>query len=81
MATSEDVAAALVSVAEGGEDAEGAGVYRRCDVLAIATHSRTGIQRWAVGSFAERVLHATALPLLLVRPTAAHDGQAAGAEK
>jgi nucleotide-binding universal stress UspA family protein len=63
-----DVAAGIVRVAENGEDAEGAGVFGRCDIIAMATHGRGGIQRWALGSITERVLHATALPLLIVRP-------------
>jgi nucleotide-binding universal stress UspA family protein len=63
-----DVAEAIVRVAENGEDAEGAGVFGRCDVIAMATHGRGGVQRWAMGSITERVLHATKLPLLIVRP-------------
>jgi nucleotide-binding universal stress UspA family protein len=38
------------------------------DVLALATHGRSGVQRWAYGSVADQVLHTTAVPLLLVRP-------------
>ena len=63
-----DVAAGIVRVAENGEDAAGAGVFGRCDVIAMATHGRGGIQRWALGGITERVLHATRLPLLIVRP-------------
>lgn len=39
-----------------------------CDVVALATHGRSGVQRWAHGSIADRVLHTTTIPLLLVRP-------------
>ena len=39
-----------------------------CDMLALATHGRSGVARLAVGSIAERVLGATTLPLLIVRP-------------
>ncbi len=63
-----DVAEGIVRVAENGEDAEGAGVFGRCDVIAMATHGRGGVQRWAMGSITERVLSATKLPLLIVRP-------------
>lgn len=35
----------------------------------IDTHGRTGFQHWALGSVAKRVLGATRLPLLIVRPT------------
>jgi nucleotide-binding universal stress UspA family protein len=63
-----DVATAIVRVAENGEDAEGAGVLGGCDVIAIATHGYGGLQRWAIGSTTERVLNATKLPVLVVRP-------------
>ncbi len=68
VAVDTDVAEGIVRVAENGEDAEGAGVFGRCDVIAMATHGRGGIQRWAVGSITERVLNATKLPMLIVRP-------------
>jgi nucleotide-binding universal stress UspA family protein len=38
------------------------------DFIAIATHGRGGVQKWALGSIAGRVLHATRLPLLIMRP-------------
>ena len=38
------------------------------DFIAIATHGRGGVQKWAMGSVAGRVLHATTLPLLIMRP-------------
>ncbi len=37
-----------------------------CDIIAIATHGRTGVQGWMVGSIAERVLDAAPIPLLVV---------------
>jgi len=63
-----DVAATIIRVAENGEDVEGAGVFGGCDVVALATHGRTGMARWALGSIAERVLYDTKLPILIVRP-------------
>lgn len=36
-------------------------------LIAMTTHGRSGIQRWLLGSVAEKVLHATRNPLLLVR--------------
>jgi len=68
VAVDTDVASALIRVAENGEDAEGAGVFGGCDLIAMATHGYGGIQRWAMGSITERVLSATKLPLLIVRP-------------
>jgi nucleotide-binding universal stress UspA family protein len=37
-------------------------------LIAMATHGRSGLRRWLLGSVADKVLHATANPLLLVRP-------------
>jgi nucleotide-binding universal stress UspA family protein len=68
VAVDTDVAEALIRLAENGEDAEGAGVFGGCDVIAMATHGYSGVQRWAMGSITERVLGATKLPLLIVRP-------------
>ena len=36
-------------------------------LIAMATHGRSGVKRWLLGSVAGKVLHATANPLLLVR--------------
>jgi nucleotide-binding universal stress UspA family protein len=37
------------------------------DLVVMATHGRSGWRRWVLGSVAERVLHAAAEPVLLVR--------------
>ena len=58
-------------MAEDGEEVDGAGVFGRCDLIAIATHGRGGFQRWILGSITERVLGATKLPILIVRPETA----------
>ena len=68
VAVDTDVAEAIIRVAENGEDAEGAGVFGGCDLIAMATHGYNGMQRWAMGSITERVLSATKLPLLIIRP-------------
>lgn len=39
------------------------------DLIALATHGRSGLQRWVHGSVADAVLHATSTPLLLLRPS------------
>jgi nucleotide-binding universal stress UspA family protein len=36
-------------------------------LIAMSTHGRSGINRWLLGSVADKVLHAAANPLLLVR--------------
>ncbi len=63
-----DIAPTLISMAENGEHMdEAAGCYG-CDMVAMATHGRNGLQRWMLGSVTERVLETTRLPLLIVRP-------------
>lgn len=39
----------------------------RADLIVMATHGYSGIKRWALGSVADKVLHASKTPLLLVR--------------
>ena len=63
-----DPAAAIIREAENGEDAEGAGVCGGCDLIALSTHGRKGLQRFAMGSVTERVLSGTRLPVVVVRP-------------
>lgn len=58
-------------MAEAGEDTAGAMPASRCDLIAMATHGRSGIARWALGSITERVLHGTQLPLVIARSAAA----------
>jgi len=57
--TTGDTAAAIVRYARQ------AGI----DLIALATHGRSGLQRWFYGSVAEKVLHTAQTPLLLIRPT------------
>lgn len=64
----DDIASGIIRVAEDGEDTEGTGVFGGSDLIAMSTHGYGGLERWAMGSITERVLHATRLPLLVVRP-------------
>lgn len=41
----------------------------RNTLIAMATHGRSGLRRWMLGSVADKVLHATSNDLLLIRPT------------
>jgi nucleotide-binding universal stress UspA family protein len=41
--------------------------WHRVDLIVMATHGYSGLKRWALGSVADKVLHATTTPLLLVR--------------
>jgi len=38
------------------------------DLILMATHGRTGVQRWTMGSIADKVLRASNVPVWLVRP-------------
>lgn len=40
------------------------------DMIAMATHGRSGLSRLLMGSIAEEVLHHAPIPVLLLRPTA-----------
>lgn len=40
------------------------------DLIAMSTHGRSGIGRWLLGSIADKVLHASDRPVLLVRASA-----------
>lgn len=39
-----------------------------CQLIAMASHGRTGVARWLLGSVAERVLRQATCPVLLMRP-------------
>lgn len=62
-----DVSSALLKVAEQGSDAVGSS-----DLIALATHGRGSVARFAMGSVTERLLGSTKLPLLIVRPREVH---------
>lgn len=66
VATDVDIANAIVRIAEHGDDTQGAGAFGGCDLIALATHGREGLQRWAMGSIAERVLRTTKRPIFVV---------------
>lgn len=59
-----DIATAIIHAAEQSDILDG----KPYDLIAMATHGRGGISRWTLGSITERVLGATRLPLLIVRP-------------
>lgn len=37
------------------------------DLIIMATHGRSGVSRWVLGSVAEKILHSICVPILLVR--------------
>lgn len=65
LVSSLDIGEALVRVAEAGEE-DRFSPSGGCDLIALATHRRNGLARWIIGSVAERVLHVSNLPLLIV---------------
>ena len=46
----------------------GAATREDVAVLALATHARQGVERWALGSVADKAMRASPRPTLLVRP-------------
>lgn len=64
----QDSAEGIIRIAEHGEKATETGGVESSDLLAMTTHGSGGYRRWTMGSITERVLYATKLPLLLVRP-------------
>lgn len=63
-----DVSSALLSLAEHGSEGKEAESVGRCNLIAISTHGRGGMERWVMGSVTERLLTHTTLPMLIVRP-------------
>ena len=45
--------------------------YRHADLIVMSSHGRSGLGRLVLGSVAESVLRATAVPILLIRPDGA----------
>lgn len=66
VAARKDVAEALIRAAEYGEEALGKRLTGGCDLIAVTTHGRGGLERLAMGSVTERMLGATKLPLFVV---------------
>ncbi len=67
LASSLDTAETLINIAETGEGEGMSTITSTSDLIALATHGRSGPARWALGSVTERILSATSLPLLIVR--------------
>ncbi|HEX6693378.1 MAG TPA: universal stress protein [Longimicrobiales bacterium] len=43
-------------------------LYSECDMIAMATHGRSGWERAVIGSVADKVLRSTPVPMLTMRP-------------
>ncbi len=59
-----DAATGILAVAE----------QQSVDLIALATHGRSGMSRWVLGSVAEKILRTSTLPMLVVRPWPAMKG-------
>lgn len=77
----DDIAAGIVRIAKNGAGAVGADVFDGSDLIAMATHGYSGLQRWALGSITERVLHASRLPLMIVRSPGVPASERHGADQ
>jgi nucleotide-binding universal stress UspA family protein len=80
VATDFDIASAIIRVATYDENSgEVTGAERNVtgsfDMIAMATHGRTGVALWALGSVTERVLQSTQLPMLIVRSPVKASGE------
>jgi nucleotide-binding universal stress UspA family protein len=62
--TSTDIAQEVIQYAEQGTSIQ----HPASQLLALTTHGRSGLERWILGSIAERILSQTRLPLLIVHP-------------
>lgn len=40
----------------------------QADIIVMSTHGRTGLQRWLMGSVADRVVHHAHIPVMLIHP-------------
>jgi nucleotide-binding universal stress UspA family protein len=46
----------------------------KVDLVALATHGRSGISRWIFGSVADRLVRSSSAPVLLIRPKGCESG-------
>lgn len=56
-----------LAVGHPGEEILNCAVKHDVDLILLATHGRSGIKRWALGSIADKVLRASKIPVCLVR--------------
>lgn len=68
LAISPDIAPTLITIAETGQGEGMSASTSTSDLLALATHGRSGLMRRGTGRVARRILGATWLPLLIVHP-------------
>ena len=57
-----------VITGKAAEDIADFASHQGADLLIMATHGRSGVSRWVMGSVAERVIRWSCVPVLIVRP-------------
>jgi nucleotide-binding universal stress UspA family protein len=60
-------ARAEVIYGKAGEALSDYATKNKVDLVIIATHGRSGISRWVLGSVADRIVHSARAPVLMVR--------------
>jgi len=60
----------LVAEGHAAEEIIKAAQQTRADLIAMSTHGRSGLRRWALGSVTDKVLHESKIPVLTVRAQA-----------
>jgi nucleotide-binding universal stress UspA family protein len=57
----------LVSEGHAAEEIQKAAQKTKADLIAMSTHGRSGVTRWALGSVTDKVLQDSSIPILTVR--------------
>jgi nucleotide-binding universal stress UspA family protein len=70
VAVASDIAGMIIDTAEGKASSTPDHYVDPCDIIAMATHGRSGLSHWLLGSMTERVLSTTRMPLFILRPPA-----------
>lgn len=66
--TPDVVTSSLVTFGEPAPQIAQVATWQQADLIVMATHGRSGVARWALGSVADAVLHTSEVPLVLIRP-------------
>ena len=61
---------AQVVVGKADESIVDAATHHQVDLIVMATHGRSGVSRWLMGSVADRIVRWSCVPVLLIRPAA-----------
>ena len=69
-----DVASTLVNLAEQGGEGKETGGMGGCDLTAISTHGRHGLERWVIGSVTDRILPEWPVSAILTKTNDRPDG-------